>query len=85
MKKSDFQKNALLIKHIKEAPAHSDVTHSQHEGTRRFGHQLRQAAKDVVTAMLGMFTGEFIKWKKEGLGETRKVAVLATAGVAWLV
>ena len=35
----------------------------------------------VVTAMLGMFTGEFIKWKKEGLGETRKVAVLATAGV----
>ena len=35
----------------------------------------------VVTAMLGMFTGEFIKWKKEGLGGTRKVAVLATAGV----
>ena len=51
MKKLHFQENALLIKHIKEAPAHSDVTHSQHEGTRRFGHQLRQAAKERLVGI----------------------------------
>ena len=35
----------------------------------------------VVTAMLGMFTGEFIKLRKEGLTETRKVLYLLAAGL----
>ena len=42
----------------------------------------------IVTAMLGMFTGEFIKLRKEGLTDKRKVAGLVLAGVllllAWL-
>ncbi len=35
----------------------------------------------IVTAMLGMFTGEFVKLRKEGLTDNRKVAVLLLAGM----
>ena len=39
----------------------------------------------IVTAMLGMFTGEFIKLRKEGLTDKRKVAGLVLAGVLLLL
>lgn len=39
----------------------------------------------VVTAMLGMFTGEFIKLQKEGLTDRRKVSLLLLAGLLLLV
>lgn len=43
----------------------------------------------IVTAMLGMFTGEFIKLQKEGLTDKRKVLGLVVAGgvllgIGWL-
>lgn len=39
----------------------------------------------IATALLGMFTGEFIKLRKEGLTETRKVLCLAGAGCVLLL
>lgn len=39
----------------------------------------------IATALLGMFTGEFIKLQKEGLTETRKVLCLAGAGCLLLL
>lgn len=39
----------------------------------------------IVTAMLGMFTGEYIKTQKKGLTETRKVLDLVVAGIILLV
>ncbi|MDE6343287.1 MAG: DUF5009 domain-containing protein [Muribaculaceae bacterium] len=39
----------------------------------------------IVTAMLGMFTGEFIKKQKKGLTDTRKVLWLVVAGIALLI
>lgn len=39
----------------------------------------------IVTAMLGMFTGEFIKLRKEGWTDKRKVAGLVLAGALLLV
>lgn len=38
----------------------------------------------IVTAMLGMFTGEWIQLKKEGLTETRKVLYMVVAGALLL-
>ena len=39
----------------------------------------------IVTAMLGMFTGEFIKWKNEAWNDRKKVVAMLVAGVALLV
>lgn len=39
----------------------------------------------IATALLGMFTGEFIKLRKEGLTESRKVLYLAGAGCLLLL
>lgn len=39
----------------------------------------------IVTAMLGMFTGEFIKWNKRGFTDSRKVLWLVAAGIVLLV
>lgn len=39
----------------------------------------------IVTAMLGMFTGEFIKMRKGGLSDGRKALYLVLAGVVLLV
>lgn len=39
----------------------------------------------IGTALLGMFTGEFIKLQKEGLTETKKVLYLLCGGAALLV
>ena len=39
----------------------------------------------IVTAMLGMFTGEYIKTQKKGLTETRKVLNLVVAGILLLI
>lgn len=39
----------------------------------------------IGTALLGMFTGEFIKLKKEGLTETKKVLYLLAGGCGLLV
>ena len=36
----------------------------------------------TATAMLGMFTGWFVMWRKEGLSELRRTAYMAIAGVA---
>jgi predicted acyltransferase len=36
----------------------------------------------IGTAMLGMFTGQFIMWRKERLTELRRTAYMAIAGVA---
>ena len=38
-----------------------------------------------MTAMLGMFTGEFIKWKNEAWNDRKKVVAMLVAGVALLV
>lgn len=38
----------------------------------------------IVTAMLGMFTGEFVRLKKSGLTETKKVGYMLLAGIALL-
>lgn len=38
----------------------------------------------IVTAMLGMFTGEFIKWQKEEMTDRRKVVYLVIAGACLL-
>ena len=39
----------------------------------------------IGTAMMGMFTGEWVKAKHEGISETRKTLLLAAAGAAFLV
>ena len=39
----------------------------------------------IGTAMLGMFTGQFLLWRKEGLTEQRRTAYMAVAGVALVV
>lgn len=39
----------------------------------------------IVTAMLGMFTGEFVRYKKEGLSESRKVLYMVIAGIVLAV
>jgi predicted acyltransferase len=39
----------------------------------------------IVTAMLGMFTGEFIKLKRAGLSDTKKVGYMIIAGGILLV
>lgn len=39
----------------------------------------------IVTAMLGMFTGEYIKMEKKGLTDNRKVVNLIIAGIVLLV
>lgn len=39
----------------------------------------------IATALLGMFTGEFIKWRREGLTDKKKVAALVVAGAALLI
>lgn len=39
----------------------------------------------ICTALLGMFTGEWVRYHKEGLTETRKAAYMAIAGVVLLV
>ncbi len=39
----------------------------------------------IATAMLGMFTGEYVKLKKEGLTESKKVAHMLIAGAGLLV
>lgn len=39
----------------------------------------------IGTALLGMFTGEFIKLQKAGLSETQKVVYLAVSGCALLI
>ena len=39
----------------------------------------------TATAMLGMFTGQFIRWRKEGFTELRRTAYMAIAGIAFLV
>jgi predicted acyltransferase len=36
----------------------------------------------TATALLGMFTGWFVMWRKEGLTEQRRTAYMAIAGVA---
>jgi len=36
----------------------------------------------TVTALLGMFTGWFVMWRKEGLSELRRTGYMAIAGVA---
>ena len=39
----------------------------------------------IGTAMLGMFTGQFVMWQKEGLTEQRRTGYMAIAGVALVV
>ena len=39
----------------------------------------------IGTALLGMFTGEWVKWKHEGLTPEKKVAWMVVAGIALLV
>ena len=39
----------------------------------------------VATALLGMFTGVFVRWRKEGLTELRRTGYMAIAGVALVV
>ena len=39
----------------------------------------------IGTAMLGMFTGQFVMWRKEGLTEQRRTGYMAIAGVALVV
>ena len=39
----------------------------------------------TATALLGMFTGQFVMWKKEGLTGQRRTAYMAMAGVALVV
>lgn len=39
----------------------------------------------VCTALLGMFTGEWIKYEREGLSESRKVFCMVCAGLGLLV
>jgi len=39
----------------------------------------------VVTAMLGMFTGQFVLWRKDGFSELRRTGYMAIAGVALIV
>jgi len=41
-------------------------------------------APAVVTALLGMLTGQFVLWRKEGLTEQRRTAYLALAGTAMI-
>ncbi len=36
----------------------------------------------IATAMLGMLTGQFVMWRKEGLTEQRRTGYMAIAGVA---
>jgi predicted acyltransferase len=46
---------------------------------------LLSAVPAIVTAMLGMFTGELVKLKKNGLSETKKVGYMVAAGISLLV
>ena len=39
----------------------------------------------IGTALLGMFTGEWVKYKKEGLTENKKVLYMVIAGIIMLV
>ncbi|MDR0845258.1 MAG: DUF5009 domain-containing protein [Tannerella sp.] len=39
----------------------------------------------IATAMLGMFTGEFVRRRKDGLSETKKCGYMAIAGVALIL
>ncbi|MBQ7496131.1 MAG: DUF5009 domain-containing protein [Bacteroidaceae bacterium] len=38
----------------------------------------------IATALLGMFTGEWVKWQREGLTPQRKAVWMAVAGIAFL-
>ena len=39
----------------------------------------------IVTALLGMFTGQFVKWRKEGLTENKRTVYMAVAGLVLMV
>ena len=39
----------------------------------------------IVTALLGMLTGQFLNWRKEGLTEQKRAGYMAIAGVILLV
>lgn len=38
----------------------------------------------IVTALLGMFCGEFVRWRKEGFGEGRKVVLMLVVAAAMI-
>ena len=39
----------------------------------------------IVTALLGMFCGEFVRWRRDSFGEGRKVALMFAAAAAMIV